>query len=107
MGEAERESFVAAVRDDWRSAALSEPDLALADYADKLTRTPGRMREADVIALREAGFDDVAIHDAIQVIAYFNYINRVADGVDVELEPEYPPDPRRGQDGRASMGERP
>jgi len=31
----------------------------------------------------------VAIHDAIQVISYFNYINRVAEGVGVEDEPEW------------------
>lgn len=38
-------------------------------------------------ALRAAGFDDTAIHDAAQVIAYFNYINRVADALGVDLEP--------------------
>ena len=42
-----------------------------------------------------AGLDDVAIHDLIQVTGYFNYINRIADGVDVELEPEMPPRPPR------------
>lgn len=45
--------------------------------------------------LRAAGLDDVAIHDAIQVVAYFNYVNRVADGVHVDLEPGMPPYPRR------------
>ena len=67
---------------------------ALCAYAVKLTGTPSAMDEADVSSLRAVGLDDVAIHDAIQVIAYFNYINRVADAVDVELEPEYPPRPR-------------
>jgi alkylhydroperoxidase family enzyme len=52
------------------------------------------MSAADVAALRAVGFDDVAIHDAIQVISYFNYINRVADAVHVDLEPEMPPYPR-------------
>ena len=55
------------------------------------------MREGDVAALRGAGFDDLSIHDAIQVVAYFNYINRIADAIHVELErgmPAYPePDP--------------
>ena len=55
-------------------------------YAEKLTRTPQDMAEADIIALRQHGFDDRAIHDATQVIAYFNYINRVADALDVDLE---------------------
>ena len=44
------------------------------------------MAEADVVALREAGLDDVAIHDATQVIGFFNYINRVADALGVERE---------------------
>lgn len=44
------------------------------------------MGEADVQALRTAGFDDTAIHDATQVVAYFNYINRVADALGVAPE---------------------
>ncbi len=39
------------------------------------------------------GFDDAAIHDAIQVIAYFNYINRIAEGVGTDAEPEWAPRP--------------
>jgi len=46
---------------------------------------------AEVDALRAVGLDDAAIHDAIQVIAYFNYINRVAEGVGTDLEPEWDP----------------
>jgi alkylhydroperoxidase family enzyme len=56
------------------------------------------MLESDVAALRQAGLDDRAIHDAAAVVAYFNYINRIADALDVELEPEMPPDPRRRPD---------
>ena len=59
---------------------------ALLDYAVKLTRSPSAMVEADVVALREQGFDDRAIVDANQVASYFNYVNRVADGLGVELE---------------------
>jgi alkylhydroperoxidase family enzyme len=51
------------------------------------------MTEADVAGLREVGFDDVAIHDAIQVVGYFNYINRIADATHVDLEPEMSPYP--------------
>jgi len=36
--------------------------------------------------LREFGFDDRAIHDATQVIGYFNYVTRVADGLGLEPE---------------------
>jgi uncharacterized peroxidase-related enzyme len=72
---------------DWRTAALGAADRALCAFAQKLTKEPGAMAAADVAALRAAGFDDAAIHDAAQVIAYFNYINRVADGLGVDPEP--------------------
>lgn len=44
------------------------------------------MREDDIAQLRAAGFDDRVIHDATQIAAYFNYINRVADALHVEQE---------------------
>ncbi len=59
----------------------------MCDYAVKLTLTPGAMNEADVEALRSHGFDDAAITVAVQVIGYFNYINRVADALEVDDEP--------------------
>jgi len=88
-----RDAVVSAAASDWRTAELADVDRALCAYADKLTRTPGAMREADVIALREHGLDDTAINDAIQVVSFFNYINRVADAVHVDLEPEMAPYP--------------
>lgn len=48
------------------------------------------MTAADVDALRRHGLDDVQVHDAIQVVSYFNYINRVADAVHVDLDPGMP-----------------
>jgi len=65
---------------------LSPADRALCAYAVKLTATPAAMTAADLDELRRHGFDDRAIHDATQVIAYFNYINRVADALHVEPE---------------------
>ena len=56
------------------------------DYADKLTRSPQSMRPEDVQRLREAGFDDRAIHDLCAIVAYFAFVNRIADGLGVELE---------------------
>ena len=40
-------------------------------------------------ALRALDWSDAAIHDAIQVISYFNYVNRIADAVGIEDEPEW------------------
>lgn len=93
MADAEKTALLAAVQDDWREAELSPADRSLCAYADKLTRRPAEMSEADVEELRRHGFDDLQVHDAIQVVSYFNYINRVADAVHVDLEPEMTPYP--------------
>jgi len=61
-------------------------------YADKLTRTPWAMVEADVAALRNAGFDDRAILDINQVTGYYAYVNRMADGLGVALEARWSAD---------------
>jgi uncharacterized peroxidase-related enzyme len=90
------EAFVAAIKDDWRAAELSPADRALCVFAEKLTKTPGTMERADVERLRAAGFDDRAIHDATQAVAYFNYINRVADGLGTDPEDFYPPRKSKG-----------
>ncbi len=58
----------------------------MVDYALKLTRTPGTITAADVDRLRQAGFEDRAVLDIAQVTAYYNYVNRLADGLGVELE---------------------
>ena len=52
---------------------------------------PSEVGGADAEALRTLGLDDTAIHDAIQVISYFNYINRIAEGVGTDREPEWEP----------------
>ncbi len=63
--------------------AFDGAELALLRYADKLTRSPGTMSEADVLAIREAGVDDGQILEANQIIAYFNYVNRCLNGLGV------------------------
>ena len=95
LPEGERERLLADLAQDWRRASLDEVDRALCAFAEKLTRAPASMAAADVQALRAAGLDDVAVHDAVQVVSYFNYVNRVADGLDVDPEPGMPPRPAR------------
>ncbi len=75
-----------AIARDWRTAPLSAVDRALCAYAEKLTLNAAAMDETDIETLRGSGLDDRAIHDATQVIAFFNYINRVADALGVERE---------------------
>ena len=68
------------------SRTLEDAERALIAYADKLTRAPAAVTAADIEALRAAGFDDRGIHDACAIIAYFAFVNRIADGLGVELE---------------------
>jgi len=72
--------------DDWRDAGLDPPTSALLAYATKLTSEPAAVGAGDVEELRAAGWDDRAITDAAQVCAYFNYINRIAEGLGVDPE---------------------
>ena len=51
-----------------------------------LSLAPERVSAADIAALRAVGLDDRAIHDACAIVAYFAFVNRIADGLGVELE---------------------
>lgn len=70
-------------------AVLPSRARALADYALKLTRSPGEVTAKDVSALRATGLSDAAIHDAAAVTAYFNFVNRIALGLGVALETDF------------------
>ena len=56
------------------------------DYAVKLSLEPWNMEEADIQELRDAGFSNAGILDIAHVTGYFAYVNRLADGLGVELE---------------------
>jgi uncharacterized peroxidase-related enzyme len=83
---ADQEKLLAALAADYREADLPAADRALLDYAVKLTRSPGDMLREDVNALRAQGFEDRAIHDICAITAYYAFVNRIADGLGVELE---------------------
>ena len=74
---------------DYRRADLDPRTRALCDFAALLTREPAVTTAEHVEELRGHGWSDRAIHDAIQVVSFFNYINRVADGVGIEREPDW------------------
>lgn len=78
------------VKHDYRRAGLPERQKALCRFAVKVTRTPASARRRDLEALRKHGFVDRDILDAVQVISYFNYINRVADALGIDPEPDMP-----------------
>ena len=58
------------------------------DFATKLTREPTRMQEADVQTLRELGLSDEQILSVVGITCLFNFMNRLADGLGVDIGPE-------------------
>ena len=58
-------------------------------YAEKLTLRPAAVDESDLEPLRAAGLDDEAILHLCEVVAYFNFVNRTADGLGVTLEGDW------------------
>ncbi len=68
---------------------MTAQDKAILDYAGKLTRNPACMSAMDVEQLRSRGLDDRGIHDICAITAYFAFVNRMADGLGVELEERF------------------
>ncbi|MDP6929557.1 MAG: hypothetical protein QF412_07640 [Planctomycetota bacterium] len=68
--------------------ALSDKHRALLDYVTKMTLQPSDCCRNDIGKLRAAEATDLEIHATVQVAGYFNYINRVADALGVDPEPE-------------------
>ena len=78
--------FVKKFIHDYQSVLLSIRERTMLDYAAKLTRTPWNMAEDDVKIMKDSGFSDVGILHVNQVTGYYAYVNRLADGLGVELE---------------------
>lgn len=79
----------------WRDIEghLGPRQRVLCAFAEKLTRTPARMTADDLEPLRAAGLTDAGILDTVHIIGWFNWINRVADALGVDLEKFMPPRP--------------
>ena len=77
------------ILDDYNSAPISGKEKAMLDYAVKLTEKPAAVKEEVLDKLRKFELSDRDILDLNQVVAYFNYVNRTADGLGIELENEH------------------
>ena len=83
--------FPQALVTDWRQATRDDPRLAsILAYAERLTLQPASVELGDTERMRDAGLDDEAILHVCEVVSYFNYVNRMADGLAVQLEPDWP-----------------
>ncbi len=74
---------------DFKKAAIEPGELAALEYAVKLTKRPYDMTKEDIDVLRTQGFNDRGIHDICAVTSYFAFVNRIADGLGVELEDRF------------------
>ena len=80
-------ALVAALqKDDWTLARLDDKDRALLGFARKLNDLPGDVRPEDIDHLQAAGFTDQNIFDVVLIVGYFNFMNRISDGLGVVPE---------------------
>ncbi len=74
---------------NYRVANLTAADMAMLDFAVKLTEQPARVVEADRQLLRDAGWQDREIWDIANIAAFFNMTNRVASATEMRPNDEY------------------
>lgn len=84
--DARAQRIEAALRAHRPGDAFGGREQTLFDYAQKLTVSPGKMRRADVDAMKAVGFDDGEILEVNQIIGYFNYVNRSLNGLGVTTD---------------------
>ena len=76
------------VMQDYGNAALDDETLAIVEYVEKLPKEPSEMTENDIQARRKTGLSDDHILSVVMVTAMFAFMNRLADGLGVEIEDE-------------------
>jgi uncharacterized peroxidase-related enzyme len=77
------EGMIAALRDNYRSAPITEAERVMCDYVVQLTKDATKIHPGTLDRLRDVGFDDTAILQITLIASWFNYINRVADALGV------------------------
>ena len=78
--------MVKALQEDYANAPISEQDRVMLDYVVQITKDATRISPKDHARLREVGFDDKGILQITLIASWFNYINRVADALEVGRE---------------------
>jgi uncharacterized peroxidase-related enzyme len=77
-----------AILNDYRASTLDAAHMALCAWAEKLTLTPAHCTSDDIEGLKAQGWSEEQIVSAAQIIGFFNHLNRLADGLGIDLEPE-------------------
>ena len=76
------------VMQDYGNAALDNETLVIVEYVEKLTKDPSEMTEDDIDSLRSSGLSDRQILSVVMITAMFAFMNRLADGLGVQIEDE-------------------
>lgn len=82
------EELVSTLKNNYKLASIDGKTMAMLDYAVKLTEKPTNIKKKDIEILKEYGCTDREILDVCQVTSYFNFVNRMAEGLGVKLETE-------------------
>lgn len=77
------EALAKAIKTDYRKADISQSERIMLDYVEKLTLRSSSIQRSDIEQLKAAGFDELSILQINLIASWFNYINRVADGLGV------------------------
>lgn len=86
MSESDAKKLIDGVIDNFLTAKICSREKAILHYAKMLTEDPGSISAKEIQLLREHGLNDLAIHDLCAIVGYFAFVNRIADGLGVELE---------------------
>ena len=74
------------VMQDYGNASLDDETLAIVEYVEKLTKDPSERTEEDIETLRNVGLSDRQILSVVMITAMFAFMNRLADGLGVQIE---------------------
>ena len=83
------EQLVSALLADYSQSGLAEEDQAMLEFAVKLTLEPATVVRDDVAGLRDAGFDDEKILSIVLITGLVNFMNRLAQGLGVDVPQAY------------------
>ena len=84
--ETKDQKLVDEIAANWKESGLTEQQKAICYFAEKLTLNPGKIDKLDVQKIKDFGYVDKEVSEIVQIISYFNYINRVADGLGLKPE---------------------
>ena len=84
--QVDEDQLVRRIKTDFRSANLDATTKAILEFAEKVTVAAYTVQPSDLDLLRSHGLDDETIFDVVEIVGFFNSINRIADALGIELE---------------------